>query len=379
MRRLKLCLSACLLGLAAPAFAAAPHYKITLLQSLGGETVANGVNSQGQVVGYSYDGDGGQHGTLWQNGTVQSLTPGNYGYLNAINEQGVSAGLSQDYISDQSWLEAATTYSAGVPTLYHLGVQSYLDQFAAINDAGQAAGSTKVFEGDLGYLQHATALFGSDLVDLGTLGDQGSSSGASGINNAGLVVGYSEYQHGSDLAHAFSYDANGLHDLGTMAGAYSAAYGVNDSGVIVGQSTYTSGGDATHAFALKDGVWTDLGALDGEGISATAWAINSTGTIVGTSQVDPADPYMLHATLWQDGQIYDLNNLIGPNSGWVLNSANAISSNGLIVGYGVFGGQVQAFMLQAAPAPETARWALMLLGFGAVGYTLRSRRTLAAG
>ena len=92
---------------------------------------------------------------------------------------------------------------------------------------------------------------------------------------------------------------------------------------------------------------------------------------MGASAIVPADVSNLHATLWQQGQIYDLNDLVAPGSGWLLQGATAISSNGLIVGYGIHDGVQSAFLLQADGVPEPASWALMLIGFGAVGGALR--------
>jgi hypothetical protein len=41
----------------------------------------------------------------------------------------------------------------------------------------------------------------------------------------------------------------------------------------------------------------------------------------------------------------DLNNLIAPASGWVLNTARAINKSGQIVGTGTVGGHSHAFLL----------------------------------
>ena len=61
-----------------------------------------------------------------------------------------------------------------------------------------------------------------------------------------------------------------------------------------------------------------------------AFAMNNSGTVVGTSAN--------HAVVWQNGQIYDLDNLIPADSGWTLTSATGINDAGDIVGYGTFDG-----------------------------------------
>ena len=52
----------------------------------------------------------------------------------------------------------------------------------------------------------------------------------------------------------------------------------------------------------------------------------------------------------------DLNNLIGPNSGWVLTTAYAINGGGEIAGSGLFDGVEHAFRLdpEMAAAPSAA-------------------------
>jgi probable HAF family extracellular repeat protein len=75
---------------------------------------------------------------------------------------------------------------------------------------------------------------------LGTPG--GNRSAANGINNAGQVVGSSEYfigcEHCFVPSHAFLWTSGGgMIDLGTLGGTESYASAINDDGVVVGAST----------------------------------------------------------------------------------------------------------------------------------------------
>jgi probable HAF family extracellular repeat protein len=76
-------------------------------------------------------------------------------------------------------------------------------------------------------------------------------------------------------------------DLGTLGGTTSNAYGVNDSGAVVGSSTIAGDG-ASHAFLYDSQGLHDLGTLTG-GASSVAYAINRYGQIAGTSDRLVAD------------------------------------------------------------------------------------------
>ena len=119
------------------------------------------------------------------------------------------------------------------------------------------------------------------------------------------------------------------------------ANGINCLGLIVGSSALP--GDAqTDAFVYVNGIMMDLGTLGGSFSQANA--INDAGQIVGFSKI--AGDADSHAVLWTpNGGLQDLNQLIPGDSGWDLQGANSISSNGNIVGAGLHNGQGHAFLL----------------------------------
>ncbi len=98
----------------------------------------------------------------------------------------------------------------------------------AINASGQIAGTS-------GVLGRAF-LYDGTLHDLGTLGGNVPiNSQGLGINAAGHVVGISTVSNTNSFTHAFLYDTS-MHDLNTLGGNNSGATAINDAGLVTGYS-----------------------------------------------------------------------------------------------------------------------------------------------
>ena len=109
-------------------------------------------------------------------------------------------------------------------------------------------------------------------------------------------------------------------DLGTFGGNASNAYGLNDSGQVVG-------GAQTAASKLHAYVWTDANgnlAVDaGEMLDLDLWGgdnsrangINNAGDVVGYAANALGE---IRAFLYQDGEMFDLNDLLPAGNGWEL-------------------------------------------------------------
>ena len=164
--------------------------------------------------------------------------------------------------------------------------------------------------------------------DLGTVAG-GTVSGATGVNDFGAVVGYSNIK-GQPATNFVAFrwtPSGGMVKLGTLAGSNSsAAFEINSAGMIAGDS-FTSTGlvDATS--------WTNsrirnLGRLP-NAIFTAGLDINDNDEIVGESVLSYGPPFASRGFVWIPGT--GMINL-GTLAGGVTSIANAINSSGVIVG-----------------------------------------------
>lgn len=312
----------------------AQTYTVTDLGTLGGSaTEAHAINSTSLIVGSSVTASGASHAFRYARAIADLGINSSLSVATSVNASGQIGGYYYD-----------GNYSAFVWTngklhdLGNLGLPYAVTY--GINGFGHACGSSKVKDGLYGD-EHAFVWTGGKMADLGTLG--GKESSARGINSSDWVVGYAYLASG--LPRAFLYANGAMSSLGTLGGDYSYGYAINDAGQVVGTASTTSNGKS-HAFLWNGlGVLVDLGDL-GDNVSE-ALALNPSGTlVVGEAEVPSNTGFVLyHAFVWSGGTMQDLNNLIPANSGWVLNQATGVNDAGVIVGYGMIGGQTHSFKL----------------------------------
>lgn len=417
-------LAASLIGLTT---SASPYYQITPLQNLGTNSSGNGgygfgVNSAGTAVGqvgkYSGGTSLGPRAVRWSfNGSVTEL--GNLGtdssgmtfsYAYCISDNGLTCGYSDVYSGNTSLGDRAVLWAAGqtAPTLLgDTGENSngYTSAIAyAVNASGAAAGAATEWAAgqDMGYRPVRWDAGHTNATELGVLGvsNGGTSFGkAFGIDTTGNVYGFSQtYSGGVDMGYravrwnAGSSVPNQLADLGHNSAGYTDARprGSNAAGDAVGYATTWAGNTnlgvrAVRWAAGQGGVvkLDDLGTTSSGFGNSQANAINSLGDTVGYSNVYSGDTSLgFHATLWFAHQttVIDLNTLIDPASGWVLNSAYGINDSGVIVGQGTYdpdgsgpiAPQVLPFRLDInTNTPEPT---VCALAFSAVMLALKRRR-----
>ncbi len=336
-------------------------YRVVDLGTLGGSSsLGNSINNLGQATGraeipgdvsraFLYDYASRSMVVLPPDPSYPGLTT-RHGY--GINDSGeVTGSLSDGDANDAR----AFLYSGG--TTDNIGNRFFSNGWSpgmAINDSGQIVGNRGNDPNAWVYNSSTDSII--DIVPL--VGD--ASVNGQGINNLGQVTGESRNLNGTSRVYI---DSGGVKDdLGTLGGDLGEGNDINDLGHVVGYSE-TSGGEIHGFYYNGSGSLIDIGHLGG-GYS-NARAINESDQIVGQSDV--------HAFLYENGTMYNLNSLIPQNSGWTLSTANDINDNGWIIGQGQIGSENHAMILIPTPEPTT----IVLLGIGIaglVGAEVRRRR-----
>ncbi|MDF0553642.1 DUF3466 family protein [Kamptonema sp. UHCC 0994] len=289
-----------------------------------------GMNNLGQAL----VGRGGS-AAIWDNGQFTEVTGSTWAYQ--INNYGQIVGR---YLSGNS-IDNAYLWENGQRTDlgYNGGISSSAND---INDAGQIVGRFVISQEKwFPFLWQ-----NGEMINLGTLGYD--AAAAQAINNQGQVVGYSGLRFGT--THAFQWENGKMIDLGTLLGyKQSTAYDINDAGQAVGNSANNINSRAT---LWSNGQITDLGTLGGNGSFAVA--INNKGQVVG-SDTTTGNGGLLHAFIWEDGEMADLNSLFPYGKDWFLQEVSDINDSGQILGKGLYRptGQIHSFLL--TPRPGTSQ------------------------
>lgn len=238
---------------------------------------ATGINAGGQIAGNS-----GQAALIYSNGSITPINNslgGSSIYATGINDSGLVTGAA-DTISGND--HAFITNSQSVQDLGALP-RGRSSVGYAINNLGQVTGDsgTRIItaSGTIIDGTHAFVTENGQMRDLGTFG--GNLSRGNAINDAGVVAGHAARADGS--LQAFISSDTGLREVGNL-GAWSTASGINNAGQVVGRF-----GNATRtqerAFATINGEMTDLNtviALNSGWLLLGATDINNSGYIVGS-------------------------------------------------------------------------------------------------
>jgi len=305
------------------------------------DDITFGLDQSGRIVTWYRERDFVVRASLWDAGRKSDI--------------GALPGYPDTYASDINGDRVVGTSRASADTRFHraflrengrmqdLGtLGGKYSRAYAVNSRGQLVGGANTASSDThAFLRQPGE--NRELIDLGTLAD-GNYSVAEDINKSGVVVGVANLtKNGKN--HAVLWDKQRIRDLGTLPhGTSSHARAINNLGQVVGWGLDAEGD--THAILWEHGKARDLGVLVTD--PSSAWSINNRGQVVGTSGFKANRP--LHAVLWERGKIVDLNDLIPPDSGWLLQGAYRINDAGTIVGIGIHGDELRAFVLTPVPS-----------------------------
>ena len=335
----------------------------------GASSAGNWISTNGLIAGLSQNGETDPlipgvpevRATLWAHGRIIDLgilpEGGFESIANAVNSKGQVVGLATNAIPDPNSMvgsgfqtRAFSWRNGAMEDLGTLGTGTNA-QAILINERGQVVGWSYVNS-----LPTNNCLFafvtGSFIWDqeigmrnLGSLG--GRCTEATDMNNRGQVVGFSNLP--GDLSeHGFLWDNGSFQDLGgSLGGNSQGPFAMNERGEAVGFANLP-GDNVFHAVLWRHvGDLIDLGGVGADQCSF-ATSINARTQVVGTSGdcVSTA-----HVFLWEDGSMSDLNSLIEPNSPLHLELTETINDHGEIAGTGSdANGNTHAFL--AIPCDE---------------------------
>ncbi|HEX8613317.1 MAG TPA: PEP-CTERM sorting domain-containing protein [Telluria sp.] len=340
-------------AVAAPARAAIVPSVIYSVTELPGFMPA-AINNAGQIAGVR-----GDHAWLWSPGGGIDL--GTLGGASSAATALNSAGEVTGHSLTAGGQTHAFKYAKGSMTdLGTFGGGEY-SSGTGINDAGQVAGNFTTASGRNGAFLHS----GGAMNDLGTLG--GDYAAAAGINNAGQVVGTSVVQKDAPYpVSAFIYQNGVMSKLPGWSDESSGAAAINQKGQVTGFGW--EGGEK--AFLYSGGSTRNLGSVNG--LLSWGTAINNLGQVVGHLG-EPPNPSMF-GFVYADGVMRDLNTLIDPALGWVVQDAVGINDAGQIAAWGCRGDECSGLLLQlTSPVPEPRARAMLLAGLALLGVAWRRR------
>jgi len=188
------------------------------------------------------------------------------------------------------------------------------------------------------------------------------------INDDGVVVGSIDNNYGRveeavfaivpDYEDAdgdgnpwFAEDAEGYNGLlrglpPLSAGAYTAPSDINASGEIAGTSDYHAviwRPDANGAYTIQDlGAFRQRDHLRVSALSDTGWLVGRAYNLGIGASWPKNKPKPALTLVWQDGQMYVLEDILSNGDGWTDLSFSDVSNEGILAGHGTFNGKVTA-------------------------------------
>jgi probable HAF family extracellular repeat protein len=260
---------------------------ITELATAGRNSNAHDINESGVVVGEAEPAGIERPFPVWwdTNGAITEL-PGFFsGSARSVNDAGVIVGVADN---DGQWplrWQNASTAASRLATLPGGEHDSAADD---INNLGVVVGYSRGSDG----VRHAVMWDATGAISQLDTPPGYPECFASELNDSGMIVG--SCFAGSDRV-AVRWDETGAAAiLATLGPSYAEATGISDAGIVVGYAKDADG--RVHAVRWGAfGTITRLATLGG--VHGIATDINNTGTIVGRSNLATGE---FHATSWRN-------------------------------------------------------------------------------
>jgi uncharacterized membrane protein len=315
-------------------------------------SVATSINSEGTVIGHSENGKIDPltglreiRAVVWQGGRIRNLGTfgGNHSFVSEINNRGQIIGLALNTIPDPvsflGFFYGSTNSTQTRAFLWEDGHKQDLGTLGGpdavpnrINDRGEVTGGAtidSVVNPTTGLPTYHPFLWRKGrMIDLGNCG--GTLAGGTAINNRGQVVGSCNLP-GDEFHDPFFWEDGEFIDLYTssVGGNPITVNALNDRGQAVGGGAFPD--HPYDAYVWQKGVATDLGFLGGDCYSE-AFVVGSKGQVAGQSY--PCEFNSRRPFLWQDGTMFDLNEVTQAPSGFRFTQAFVINDRGEIGGIG---------------------------------------------
>ena len=256
---------------------------MTNLGALGRNSSARGINNAGKVVGYSNSSSGPRVIFTWTetDPIMKEFTAaGQFSEGWGINDSENVAGIGLNNDGNERGFRWAAALKEDLGTLGGNISQAY-----SINNAGNVVGFSMNLSGNA-----RAFLWDGSIHELQTLsGYQDSYANRINIHNqvVGRIIQYTTDSKGDYLfsnAQPFFWENGSMRGLGTLEGNDGEASGINDAGVVVG---WSMGAEGSRAFIWDKNSTAGMVNLnelipeDSGWILVAATAINNQGQIVG--------------------------------------------------------------------------------------------------
>lgn len=302
-----------------------------------------GVSTGGTALGRSVRSGGAQAFTWTQGGGIvglPNLAGRAFCVSNGANNGGTVAGTCAASLFGTSRLPVV--WQNGAVSQLPMPSGETLGDANDVNSSGVVVGSV-----NSGSLQKAVYYSGGSATFISQTTPGGSFFvTAFGINDSGRIIGQGIDPSNAARNVGMVYDigSTSAFEVGALAGANGAlAFGISNTGYVVGASMLNQGSGLPFRWSQNSGM-TAIPLPTGT-TQGSARAVNSNGWAVGTASSAFAIPFLYDGTA-----THRLADLIPAGTGWDLStntssSALGISDNGVIVGTGVFNGQVRAYAM----------------------------------